>query len=105
LDGWVLGDAAQARAAERLVLDEIERGRRVFSPFDPDSELSRLNRAAGPTRASADLIAVLRAYEGWNHRSGGACSGQLGELVRLWSEAERTGVPPSEGSLSEAAGR
>src|SRR5262245_12325356 len=53
LDGWIIASSADvAAAAEHLVLDEIERLRQVFSPFDPDSELSRLNRSAAPFRAS-----------------------------------------------------
>ena len=53
LDLWVVAaDSSQAEAAERAVLDEIERLRLVFSTYDPQSELSRLNRTAGPFAAS-----------------------------------------------------
>src|SRR5690349_10081619 len=58
-------DVKTASAAERIVLDEMERLRQVFSPFDPASEVSRLNQARGAFEASDDLLAVLREYEAW----------------------------------------
>jgi thiamine biosynthesis lipoprotein ApbE len=100
LDGWVIADGPAAARAEQVVLAEIERLRRVFSPFDPDSELARLNRSAGPFAASADLLAVLGEYEVWQRRSGGACSAGLGDLVRLWEEAGRTGNAPDGPTLA-----
>jgi FAD:protein FMN transferase len=72
-------DRNAAATAEGVILEEIERLRRVFSTFDPASELSRLNVSSGPMPASADLIAVLREYEIWGRRSGGAFSAQLGD--------------------------
>jgi thiamine biosynthesis lipoprotein ApbE len=57
-----VGEAA-ASLCERVVLDEIERLRRIFSTYDPESELSRLNRTTGPFPASPELLEVLRAYE------------------------------------------
>src|SRR4051794_24584248 len=57
LDLWVVTPRTpDAERGEQAILDEIERLRRVFSTYDPDSELSRLNRAAGPVLASPDLL-------------------------------------------------
>lgn len=106
LDGWLnVADAGAARRAEQGVLDEIERLRRVFSPFDPQSELSQLNRSTGAVHASGDLLAVLREYESWIRLSAGACNAQLGGLVRLWAEAERSGVLPDERTVADLARR
>lgn len=88
-----------AQACEQVVLDEIERLRRVLSTYDPESELSRINRTSGPCRASRELIDVLRAYDHWNERSRRAFNGQLGNLVRVWKEAEVKGTLPSAGIL------
>ena len=76
LDVWLTApDEAAADAAEHAILAEIERLRRVFSLYDPDSELSRLNRTREPMSVSADMIEVMRQYEVWQQRSHGAFSG------------------------------
>jgi len=64
-------DAAVAAAAERTVLDEIERLRLVLSGYDPASELSRVNQSCGPVPVSPDLTEVLLAYEHWQRKTGG----------------------------------
>ena len=96
LDVWLIAaDAASVRAAESAVLEEIDRLCKVFSTFDPDSELSRLDRSSGPFPASADLRAVLREYERWQTLSGGACNAQVGAMTRVWDDAARTGGVPT----------
>jgi len=75
----------------------------IFSTYDPASEISRLNRATGPVPASTEMIGVLRAYEVWEGRSGGAFSGRVGELVRLWKDAEAKNREPDPATLSRIA--
>src|SRR6266851_5797233 len=78
LDVWLLTSTkADAEAAEQAILDDVERLRLVFSTFDPKSEISLLNHSTGRTPASAEMIEVLRDYETWQRRSGGAFNGQL----------------------------
>jgi thiamine biosynthesis lipoprotein ApbE len=106
LDVWLTAaDATCVRAAESAVLDEIDRLCKVFSTFDPDSELSRLNRSSGLFPASADLRAVLREYERWQLLSSGACNAQVGSMTRVWADAERRGVVPSGETLADLAER
>lgn len=90
---------SDAEHAERVVLDEIERLRRILSTYDSTSEISRLNRATEPFVCSIELIEVLRAYEDWYRRSQGAFNGQLGELIQVWKRAEQAGSPPSAATL------
>ncbi len=54
-------DAALARRAIAVVLDEMHHIDRVMSPFRPDSELSRVNREAahGPVPVSPELAALI----------------------------------------------
>ncbi len=99
LDLLVTADEEAAAAAERVVLAEVERLRRVFSTFDSDSEVSRLNRSTGPVPASAELIEVLRLYERWQWRAGGAFNGRVGELARVWEYAARAGRGPDPATL------
>src|SRR6516165_6002792 len=84
LDIWITTtDEASAESAERAMLDEIERLRRIFSTYDPDSEICRLNGTREPMVASTEMIEVLKHYEIFQARSHGAFSGQLGDLVRI----------------------
>lgn len=106
LDVWLdVPDARILNAAERVVLDEIERLRRIFSLHDSQSELSRLNRSSGTLALSPDLFAVLDAFKTWNVRSSGACNPQLGELHALWTDAANSGCEPDSRSISLAARR
>ncbi len=103
LDVWVVGSTSAAAVAEAVALDEIERLRKVFSLHDPESELCRLNRASGPFKASADLMAVLREYYRWEAYSGGALSAQIGGITRAWDRAN--GSEPDSAALARAVRR
>lgn len=100
LDGWVVGPVD---AAETAALDEIERLRKVFSLHDPESELSRLNRASGPFAASADLLAVLKWYEWLPVTTEGALNAQVGGLTRAWDQAN--GTEPDAAALERVVKR
>jgi FAD:protein FMN transferase len=101
LDLWITApDEAAAEAAEKAILDEIERLRQIFSTYDAESELSRLNKTRAPFAASLEMMLVLSQYELWQERSQGAFNGQLGELVRVWKEAEKAGQEPDAATLS-----
>jgi FAD:protein FMN transferase len=99
LDVWVVGSGD----AEAVVLDEIERLRKVFSLHDPESELSRLNRASGPFAASDDLLAVLGWYGWLPLTTDGALNAQVGGLTRAWDQAN--GGEPEAGALERAVRR
>lgn len=89
LDVWATGAAIES--VEAIVLDEIERLRRVFSAYDPESELSRLNRATEPMMVSADVAAVLREYRKWHRLTTGALSPTLTRhLGFVLDDASRT---------------
>ncbi len=104
LDIWLVApDAPTAEHGESVVLEELERLRKVFSLYDPDSELSRLNRIEGPAPASNELRSVLREYEQWQQRSAGACNAQVGAMRQIWAAAERAGVFPDVAILSALA--
>jgi thiamine biosynthesis lipoprotein ApbE len=104
LDVWMTTPhQATAEQAAEVILAEIERLRRIFSTYDPDSELSRLNRTREPVPVSSDLFAVLHESRRWQSLSGGACNPLVGSLLRLWSEAERAGTPPGDFQLARVA--
>lgn len=91
---FVAPDEATAEAAELTALDEIERLRMVFSTYDANSEVSRLNRTREPMAVSADLAAVIEKYGVWHKATSGALSPQVGELVSVWKEGEKANREP-----------
>jgi FAD:protein FMN transferase len=103
LDVWVVGSASASTQAETVVLDEIERLRKVFSLHDPESELCRLNRATGSFAASADLLAVLHWYEWLPRTTEGALNAQVGGLTRAWDQAN--GGEPDAAALAKVVRR
>jgi FAD:protein FMN transferase len=106
LDLWITAnDEASADTAERAILDEIERLRRIFSTYDETSEISRLNRTRAPMVVSRDMIEVLKQYEVFQARPHGAFNGQLGDLVRIWRDAENSQREPNAVVLSDIVRR
>lgn len=74
-----------ADRAEAAALAEIDRLRAVLSTWDPNSEASRWLRSSNePIRVSADLWAVLRAYDLWRERSLGIVDPAVGAAAALW---------------------
>jgi thiamine biosynthesis lipoprotein ApbE len=100
----VAPDEATAENAEAVALAEVERLRMVFSTYDPASEISRVNGTHEPTAVCAEMAEVLHAYERWGAKSGGAFNGQVGELVRVWKEAEKANAEPAAATLERIAG-
>ncbi len=82
--------AADAEVAEAMVLAEIDRLRGVLSTWDPGSEASRwLKLRNEAIVVSEDLAAVLRAYDTWRERTGGAVDPAVGAATALWEGASR----------------
>ncbi|MBY0458408.1 MAG: DUF2271 domain-containing protein, partial [Gemmataceae bacterium] len=99
----VAPDEATAEDAELTVLNEIERLRKIFSTYDPTTEISKLNATREPQKVSAEMAEVLAAYAVWQEKSGGAFHGQVGELVRVWKEAEKANKLPTDVVLERIA--
>ncbi|MGI6262335.1 MAG: FAD:protein FMN transferase [Succiniclasticum sp.] len=75
------------------------------SLFRPDSDISRLNRAAGQEAVPVtdDIAAVLEASKLCACWSQGAFSVTAGPLASLWRKALRTGTVPTDAALERAA--
>lgn len=100
-------DEARARAAIRDLFAEAERLDALLTSWDADSELSRLNRAAGrgPQRVEPELASLLRRSRRYGELTRGSFDVTVGPLVELWARAARRGSPPTSGELSEARRR
>lgn len=81
-------DAGAAALAEAVV--EIARLERLFSLFDPGSQLSRLNAAGRLAAPALDLVAVLRAAERWRAATAGAFDMRVQPLWRARAEGRDT---------------
>ncbi len=99
------GEAEPAEANRILgeVLDELGRLEKQISSWLPDSETSRLNRAAGweSVPVSKEMDQLLRRSRHWSEKTGGAFDITGGPLFELWEEARSRGLPPSQGEIDQ----
>ncbi|MCY2929330.1 MAG: DUF2271 domain-containing protein [Planctomycetota bacterium] len=97
---------AQADAAEKAALAEIERLRKVLDTYDATSEIRRMQLSVNkPFACSADLYAVMRACDQWRRATDGAFNADVGEISDLWEKAGKSGQAPAPAALAEAARR
>ena len=97
-------DALKAEVETRL--KEINR---QMSHYDPESELSRFNRAPAhqPFPVSPEFARVVRFALDLARRSGGAFDPTLGPVINLWGFGEKStpGAVPSDSDLKAALAR
>lgn len=86
-----------ARAAAARALREFERIEKLFSRFDPSSELSRVNGNAADhwVAVSDEFFALTARGLQYSRHSTGAFSITLQPLVSLWERSAETGRLPS----------
>ncbi len=91
-------DAFQGAFARIETLDA------ALSDWRPQSELSRLNDAAGgpPRAVSADLLGALERSIAIANASRGAFDPTVGPLVALWREARQRGRLPEKSAIDAA---
>ncbi len=93
-----------ARRACRAAFARVEELDKIMSDWQVDSELARLNAAAGgpPIRVSDDLFRVLQHAQEVTEKSDGAFDVTIGPLVKLWRETRKTKQLPSPDALTKA---
>jgi thiamine biosynthesis lipoprotein len=103
--------AARDEAAARAVLERcfarVAELERLFTRFDPESALSRLNRAAGRGSIEVDpaLARILADSRGYASLTRGSFDVTVGPLVALWWEAGRRGSAASADEFAAARAR
>jgi thiamine biosynthesis lipoprotein len=97
-------DETTARRASRAAFARVASLNAILSDYDPESELSRLSRAAGgpPVAVGADLFTVLDRSRRMYERSGGAFDVTIAPVGRLWRRARRDRKLPDPARLAEA---
>lgn len=93
--------------AFRAAFDRIEDLESILSDWRPDSELSRLNDAAGgaPIAVSPELWTALERSLDLARRSSGAFDPTVGPLVALWRKAKAEGRLPERSTVDLALAR
>tara|TARA_B100000315_G_C14530637_1_gene565987 strand:+ start:298 stop:1257 length:960 start_codon:yes stop_codon:yes gene_type:complete len=78
--------------AGNIVHEEFKRLDKVFSLYDPDSELFRLNSAyGGPYEVSEEMLEVLKLSKEINELTEGAFSVNCGSLFTFWKDLTKKG--------------
>ena len=97
-------DLSRADAAARAALDEVVRLDAVMSNYQPESELSRMNRTAHdrPVHISRELYEVIEQSLFYSRISGGQFDISVGPVVDLWKAALAGHSPPSAAEQAEA---
>jgi thiamine biosynthesis lipoprotein len=97
----VLADTeAHAQACEQAILKEIERLDSLLSTYESHTELGRVNATDQAVRCAPEVIEVLQAAEECRKLSDGAFNCHLGQLIELWTQAEKTGRLPNSAELA-----
>lgn len=91
-----------ARAAEKRVLEEIDRLAKIFSGYDKTSELSHW--MAGEITdglVSAELFGLMMRSQAWTEKTGGAFDVRVEAVSRLWSASAKAGKVPTENEIQD----
>lgn len=94
--------AEQGEAAIDAGMAEVRRFDAMMSLYKDDSEITKINRAAGkrPVRVSPEMIEVVKQAADISKRSGGVFDVTIGPLVVLWQMRLKEGKAPSDGEIA-----
>lgn len=93
-----------AKRLIRYIVQEVHRLEVIFSNYDPDSALSRLNRhaGAGSMRVPLELYELLVSSRELAEKTGGMFDITVGPLMQLWQKAAAKNQVPSASQMNEA---
>ena len=84
------------KEAARIVFDEIKRIEELLSKYNPNSEISRLNRE-GRIKASPETFYIIKKSKEFWQLSEGAFDISIGPLMDLWGFSDKKyRLPPDE---------
>lgn len=92
------GDEKRFDRAAEAAFTEIKRLEEIFSSYKPESDASRVSKAAGsaPVKVSPEFIEVLKTALYIAEFSGGAFDPTVGALGKLWGYSGERGVVPTK---------
>lgn len=88
-----------SRASE-VAFDELKRIEKLLSKYDPESEVSQLNKL-GKLKASPETFFVIRESVEFWRLSGGAFDITVAPLIDLWGFTERDFRVPKAGEIDD----
>lgn len=93
-----------AQQAISLAFDKINHIEDLMSDYDPDSQLSQVNREAfdRPIPVDAELFELLTASVEYSKLSDGAFDVTVGPVVQLWRKAKTDQAAPTPEALAAA---
>jgi len=99
-------DEERAQTAITQAFDEMSRLEQLMSTYIPDSEISRINRAAGKeaVTVSPEVEEVIHEALFWSEQSKGAFDLTVEPLVQLWDFDGGKEVVPGAATLKKTAG-
>lgn len=94
----------EAAAIAEPVFNEVDRVEALLSNYQPDSELSRINREAFDREVTTDpeTFRFLATCLAWSERSHGAFDISVGKLMKTWKFFGASGELPSPDELAAA---
>lgn len=97
-------NASQLHAAIAAALNEMSRLDALLSNYKPDSEWSRMNRAAAgrPVTVSRELFDLLAQCMEYSRESDGAFDISVGPLMHVWGFYNASGSMPSQNEIAGA---
>ena len=93
------------QTATTQAFDEMKRIEQLMSTYLPDSEISRINRAAGKEAiaVSREVEEVIRQGIYWSEQSNGAFDITVEPLVQLWDFDGEKEIIPGENTIRKTA--
>lgn len=105
----ISGSLTRAAAQQKidLALAEVRRVENIFSAYDEDSEVSKINRLHKGDRLklSEEAFGLIDKAVGLCAATGGAFDITVKPLIDLWAEAKSTGNIPSDEAVRAAAAK
>ncbi|MEL7498364.1 MAG: FAD:protein FMN transferase [Planctomycetota bacterium] len=94
-------DQATAESACRKAFAKIDQLVKVYSDYDREAEVYRLNRlqVGESMEVSAELASMIRFCQQLHHRSNHVFDPTAGELIELWRVARRTVELPTDDAI------
>ena len=95
---------AAAPDAVALVVDELSRLEKLFNRYDLESDISRINAAAGnaPVKVSEDTLTIILESLRYSELTRGAFDITIGPLVDAWGFGDDDREVPDEQQIASA---
>lgn len=98
------GDRLRFDSAAKAAFAEVKRLQDIFSNYNPESETTKLSKAAGegPVKVSSEMMEVLTEALKAAKLSGGAFDPTVGALGKLWGYSGEKGSLPEKTEFEKA---